>query len=114
MGGRQYASDAQFLTPRMGQSFKWRTGRREVVTRKDIPQDARSIVEWSDRLHNIYYHEVDGQPVPVDSVADLGVEHVIAMAHKYGADYVLANRDPALKLPREYANNTYVVYRIQH
>ncbi|HEY4232100.1 MAG TPA: DUF6798 domain-containing protein [Lacipirellulaceae bacterium] len=104
---------SEFISPRMGQSFKWRTGRREVVTRKDIPQDAHSIVEWSERLHDIYYHEVDGQNVPVDSVADLGTEHVRLMAEKYGADYVLANRDPVLKLPTEYANNTYVVYRIQ-
>jgi hypothetical protein len=107
-------ADALFLTPRLGQSFKWRTGRREVATRKDIPQDARGIVEWSDRLHNIYYHEVDGLIVPVDSVADLGVEHAAEVAQKYNVDYILANRDPVLKLPMEYANNTYVVYRIKH
>jgi hypothetical protein len=103
-----------FVTPRMNQSFKWRTGRPEVVSRKDIPQDAGGIVEWHERLHNIYYHVVDGLPVPVDSVADLGVEHTAAMAQKYSADYVIANRDPPLKLPMEYANNTYVVYRIKH
>jgi hypothetical protein len=107
-------ADASFLTTRLGQSFKWRTGRREVATRKDIPQDAGSIVEWSDRLHNIYYHEVDGLLVPVDSVADLGVEHAAEMAKKYNVDYILANREPVLKLPMEYANNTYVVYRIKH
>jgi hypothetical protein len=107
-------ADALFLTPRLGQSFKWRTGRREVATRKDIPQDARGIVEWSDRLHNIYYHEVDGLLVPVDSVADLGVEHAAEVAQEYDVDFILANREPVLKLPMEYANNTYVVYRIKH
>ena len=105
---------ADFITPRMNQSFKWRTGRPEVVSRKDIPQDARSIVEWSDRVHNIYYHDVDGQQVPVDSIADLGDDHLAAMARKYWADYAIASRDPSLKLPVEYANNTYVVYRIKH
>ena len=59
-----------------------------------------SIVEWSDRLHNIYYHEVDGLQVPVDSIADLGEEHVTAMAKKYGADYVIAYRDPAPQASR--------------
>jgi hypothetical protein len=106
-------TDAQFLTLRSGQSFKWRAGRSEIATRKDIPQDAPSIVEWSDRLHNIYYHEVDGLQVPADSIAELGEEHVTAMAKKYHAEHALAYRDPALKLPIEYANNTYVVYRIQ-
>jgi Domain of unknown function (DUF6798) len=106
-------ADALFLVPRLSQSFKWRTGRREVVTRKDIPQDARGIVEWSDRLHNIYYHDVDGLLVPVDSIVDLGLEHAASMAQKYGVDYVLANRDPTLKLPLEYANNTYVLYRVK-
>lgn len=108
------APKSRFITPRSNQSFKWRTGRPEVVTRKDIPQDARSMVEWSNRLHNIYYHDVDGQQVAVDSIADLGAEHVNAMAKKYGADYVIAYRDPALKLPVEFANNTYVVYHIKH
>jgi hypothetical protein len=103
-----------FITPRSNQSFKWRTGRPEVASRKDIPQDARSMVEWSNRLHNIYYHEVDGLQVAADSVADLGAEHVTAMAEKYGADYILAYRDPALKLPVEFANNTYVLYHIKH
>ena len=32
--------DAPFITPRLNVSFKWRTGRPEVVNRKDIPQDA--------------------------------------------------------------------------
>ena len=106
--------DALFITPRMNQSFKWGTGRPEVVSRKDIPQDARSIVEWSDRVHTIYYHDVDGLLVPVDSIADLGEDHLAAMAEKYRADFAIASRDPALKLPIAYANNSYVVYRIRH
>jgi hypothetical protein len=106
-------ASAIFLTPRMNQSFKWRTGRAEVATRKDLPQDASSIVEWSNRLHNIYYHDVDGLPVPVDSIADLGIEHLAAVAKQYGVDYVIASRDPPLPLPAQYANNSYVIYRIQ-
>jgi hypothetical protein len=107
-------ADAMFLTPRMNQSFKWRTGRAEVATRKDLPQDASSIVEWSGRVHNIYYHDVDGQPVPVDSIADLGVEHLADVAKQYGVDYVIASRDPPLPLSVQYANNSYVVYCVQH
>ncbi len=45
---------ARFLTPRMIQTFKWYTGRSEVATWKDIPQDAKAIVQWWARLQDIY------------------------------------------------------------
>src|SRR5207248_1848204 len=48
-------SDALFLTPRLNQSFKWRAGRAEVCNRKDMPQDAQSIVAWFARLKDIFY-----------------------------------------------------------
>ena len=38
--------DARFITPRLAQTFKWYTGRAEVATWKNIPQDAKAIVEW--------------------------------------------------------------------
>jgi hypothetical protein len=41
------APDAVFLTPRLSQTFRWYAGRAEVVNRKDIPQDARGIVEYA-------------------------------------------------------------------
>ena len=46
------ASSAQaiFLTPTDHQTFKWYAQRAELVTWKDVPQDAESIVEWSERL----------------------------------------------------------------
>jgi len=49
--------DARFLTPKESCTFKWYTGRAEVVTWKEVPQDAWSIVQWWQRLHEI--HEYD-------------------------------------------------------
>jgi hypothetical protein len=107
-------TDALFLTPRMNQSFKWRTGRPEVVTRKDVPQDARGILEWDRRIKDIYYFEgPTGLEGPIDSVSVLSADRVREFAAKYGAEFVLTDRSQLLSLPRAYWNEEYVVYRIE-
>ena len=108
-------SDALFLTPRMNQSFKWRTGRPEVVTRKDVPQDARGILEWDRRIKDIYYFEGPaGVEGPIDSLSVLSAHRVRELALRYGAEFVLTDRSQLLSLPRAYWNEEYVVYRIEH
>jgi hypothetical protein len=106
--------DALFLTPRLNQSFKWRTGRPEVVTRKDIPQDARGIIEWYRRLKDIYYTEVAGIEQPLDSIGVLGTDRVRELAQNYHAQYVLMDRGQLLSLPIAFWNEEYVVYRIKN
>ncbi|MEX2315519.1 MAG: DUF6798 domain-containing protein [Pirellulales bacterium] len=112
-------SDALFLTPRLNQSFKWRTGRAEVVTRKDIPQDARHIVEWFRRYRIIYYQGTSGGETdePAASLGHLGTERVRQLAAEFGARYVVTDWQKPLWLPVvypnvQYANGEYVVYRI--
>ena len=46
--------DAVFLAPRQCDSFKWLAGRAEAGSWKEIPQDARSIVEWNRRMELFY------------------------------------------------------------
>jgi hypothetical protein len=111
------SASSLFLTPRLNHSFKWRTGRPEVVNRKDIPQDARGILEWNRRIKDIYYYEGQAGLVgPIDSLGQLGDEdeRVRELARKYGADYVLSDRSQLLSLPRAYRNEEYVVYRIEN
>jgi hypothetical protein len=108
-------TDALFLTPRMNQSFKWRTGRPEVVTRKDVPQDARGILEWDRRIKDIYYFEGPaGVEGPIDSLSVLSAGRVRELALRYGAEFVLTDRSQLLSLPRAYWNGEYVVYQIEH
>jgi hypothetical protein len=106
--------NALFLTPRMARTFKWYTGHGEVVNRKDVPQDAASIVEWWRRLCDIY---ATGDPEPGDqwysSLAYEGTERVRRLARKYKADYVLTDVEPKLDLPVVYKNDSFVVYRVQ-
>jgi len=106
-------ADAMFLTPRLNHTFKWLAGRPEVVNRKDIPQDARSIVEWQRRIKDIYYLEVGGIEQPLDSIGLLGTEQVRELAQRYGAQYVLMDRGQLLQLPQVFKNEEYVVYRIK-
>ena len=104
--------NALFVTPRLNCTFKWRTGRPEVVNRKDIPQDAAGIVEWHDRLKDIYTTQFGGVDQSVDSVGALGTDRVRELAAKYHAQFVLSDRTQLLQLPVVYRNEEYVVYRI--
>jgi hypothetical protein len=106
-------SNALFLTPRLNLSFKWRTGRPEVVNRKDIPQDARNMIEWFNRLKDIYYTNVGGIEQPLDSIGVLGTDRVLELAKKYKAEYVLMDRGQLLSLPVVFKNNEYIVYKIE-
>lgn len=89
--------DAVFLVPRLSQTFRWYSGRGEVVTRKDIPQDAASIVEWWRRLSEL---EGAAGDVAGDSLASIGAERLENLGRKYGASYVVTRPDPALELRR--------------
>ncbi|HEX5471782.1 MAG TPA: DUF6798 domain-containing protein, partial [Lacipirellulaceae bacterium] len=105
--------DALFLTPRLNQSFKWRTGRPEVANWKDIPQNAAGIVTWYGRIKDIYYTQFGGINQPLDSIGTLGTERVRELANKYHARYVLMDRSQLLSLPIAFWNEEYVVYRIE-
>ena len=106
--------DARFLTPAMNQTFKWYTGRAEVVNWKEVPQDARSIVRWWQRMHDIHY---SGSEEPGrrwhGSLARVGAPRLRELGEKYDADYVITLRWPwRLGLPVVYENRSYVIYRL--
>jgi hypothetical protein len=106
--------DALFLTPRMAQTFKWRTGRSEFVTRKDIPQDASSLVEWFARLRRAHYYHSAGEWYPYRSLAHGGTGRIEQLAKEYRVDYVVTDARRSLGLPVVYRNEEYVVYVTGH
>jgi len=87
-----------FLVPRLSQTFRWYSGRGEVVTRKDLPQDANSIVEWWQRLNELEGH--DPSLSAGDNLANLGSARLSELAAKYGAGYVVTRPDSSLGLMR--------------
>jgi len=105
---------ARFLTPRLESTFKWHAERCEVVTWKDIPQDAAGIVEWWDRLQALH---AQGQPGTRSyrwrgSLTEHGPQRLRELGSRYNAEYVLTRSHPPLELPVEYRNAWYTVYRL--
>ncbi len=105
-------SQARFLTPRMAMTFRWNADRGEVVTWKDIPQNADGIVEWWRRLGEIW--GVGTPAGAIDSLALLGPQRLAEIAKKYQAEYAIVQLLPneaRLPLKPVYENNSYAIYR---
>jgi len=112
--------NARFLTPRMSQTFKWHAGRPEVVNWKEIPQDPESIVEWWNRIHDIYgTGSKDPAKAWCHSLGELGAERLLQLGRKYGAQYVITRPWPWVQgLEVVYWNprdpmHMYVIYRLR-
>lgn len=108
-------TDACFLTPRGATSFHWYTGRREVVNWKDIPQDAKSIRAWRERI--VACFSADGSLKSlVTSTAALGPDRLLAAARAYGADHIIVpvNALEPFPLPGEplHVAGGYAVHRL--
>lgn len=111
----QTPPEARFLTPRGSASFTWRTGRSEVVSWKNSPQDAASLVEWRRRILDCFSRS--GSLVDMErSTVSLGPERLREVAERYGADHAIVPLDVPLldSIPGErlHANGTYAVYRL--
>lgn len=78
---------AKFLTPRWQQTFKWYAQRSEVVSWKDVPQDARSLVEWWERLG-----EACPPIVSAGGIAALTDDRILELATKYRFQYLVVDR----------------------
>lgn len=79
--------DAKFITPRNQQTFKWFAERGEVVSWKDIPQNATGIVEWRQTLSEVFPPEGYGNDAADNTDAALR-----AIAQEHGASYMIVDR----------------------
>lgn len=119
---RHTEPNATFLTPRTQQTFLWYAQRAEVVNWKNCPQDARGVVQWLKRYEDVYPDPTGlkimyGPEIALDLPVD---ERLLALARKYQASYIVADRFTALvpqTFPRVYPvgdelNVSYAVYRV--
>jgi hypothetical protein len=106
--------DALFLTPRNQQTFKWHAGRPEIVTWKDVPQDASGIVAWWERMNDL--HRTGPGEDPPDawrkSLSLLPASRLRELAARYRAQYLLTESEPRLPFEILYLNDTYAIYRL--
>ena len=110
--------EALFITPKSSQTFKWHTERRELATWKDMPQDAAGIVEWWRRLVDLYglHSKAENEWTNawrLDSLNERSPEQLVALAEKYGADYLLVEAELPLALPRRFDNKSYAIYELR-
>ena len=105
--------ESRFLTPLHQQTFKWYAHRSEVATRKDVPQNARSLVQWRQRMRDTRFFQVKGD-------GQLGGDRPLAVARSYGVTHILIDRlygEENLSLTRVYPlglepNRHFSVYRL--
>ncbi|MFP6618862.1 MAG: DUF6798 domain-containing protein, partial [Pirellulaceae bacterium] len=81
---RETPPAAVFLTPRRQQTFKWYAHRAEVVSWKDIPQDALGLIQWHERFTRWYWKRT------VESgFSSLDPALLIKQMKHYGARYLV-------------------------
>ncbi|MDR0703788.1 MAG: hypothetical protein LBF88_02255 [Planctomycetaceae bacterium] len=112
---------AKFWVPRDGTTFKWHAHRSDIGTWKNIPQDAKGIVQWRQMMHDLfYYRNKEGQLCDDRSLTILlwckTDEEIERLRIRYGFDYILCSAYPELPHHKTfqvvYANELYKVYRI--
>ncbi len=106
--------NARFLVPRLAQTFKWYTGRSDTATWKDVPQDARSLVAWWDRIQAIYATGLPAGPRWFEPLSAAGEQRLLELGRRYAADYLIAERnEKPLSLEKVYENDAYEIYRLK-
>jgi hypothetical protein len=107
-------ADSVFLTPRLLYTFRWYSGRAEVVSWKDVPQDAVGIVEWWRRMRDIHARrQTENDIFWYSSLTFMPPEHLVRVGKEYGATFVLTEAEPPL--PFELVsppNASYAIYRL--
>jgi hypothetical protein len=100
------------LTPDDHQTFKWYAGRSEVVTWKDIPQNADGIIQWQQRREKVaaLRHLAEtASPAQVQ-------QRLREIAEEYEFEFCLvrsSRRMPLQGLRREFQNRYYTIYRVR-
>ena len=115
--------DAVFLVPPDEETFRLAARRAIVVNYKGVPQTSRELGAWRDRLRDVLalpHLRLLPRPMPATLAAirqrydELPAEHLVSVARKYGARYVVATRKLAHPQITEVfattGKRTYVVY----
>ncbi len=111
--------NAKFWVPKEGTTFKWHSGRSDVGTWKDVPQDAVGLLQWRDMMRDLHYYRDENGEFKEDRSLTILLwwktpEEVEMLRQKYAFDYILCTKYP--ELPRltnfsvVYENEVYRIY----
>ena len=111
--------DEIFLTPRHQQTFKWYAQRGEVVNWKDVPQNARSLIQWYERFQDLYPQRLGNTNLGSRRIT-IKYPKLREYRRKYGVRWMIVDRrivGTHLPLMRVYPvgddiNHTYAVYEL--
>ena len=116
------SSDEQevFLTPRNQQTFKWFSGRAEVVNWKDVPQNPSALIQWYERFREVYPDQIGNRRTA--NRVSIRYPTLLGFREKYGVRYMIVDRRitgdnlPLLRIyPNEpEQNETYAVYELPY
>jgi hypothetical protein len=102
------------LTPRNQQTFKWYAARGEVVNWKDVPQNAEGIVEWDQRMQDVFPKRVTAR-----GLVSHGEPRLMQLGQKYGFRHLVLDRSRSarpLRFQRVYpppgGRSLFEVYRL--
>ena len=109
-----------FLTPRNQQTFKWFSGRAEVVNWKDVPQNPSALIQWYERFREVYPDQIGNRRTA--NRVSIRYPTLLGFREKYGVRYMIVDRRitgdnlPLLRIyPNEpEQNGTYAVYELPY
>ncbi len=107
-----------FMVPYNTRTFTWYSHRNVVCVWKDSPQDARSFVEWWNRMNFLYYGPIIGEHgVPtigrIKKFNEMPRDRFPKISQRYGVRYVVGPRGAISdSFPVVYENRDFTVWRI--
>ena len=116
---------SKFWVPREAATFQWNARRSDIGVWKNIPQDARGIVEWNRTMRDLFSYEEDGIVYWNRSLTILlwwkTSEEIERFRTEYGFEYIVCGIEPELShIPTlrrvyptpEHPNEYYAVYHV--
>ncbi len=105
------SEDSLVLTPLDHQTFRWYSNRSELVNWKDVPQDARGLVQWQKRrdqsaqLHEAL--ELNDRDAALRSLEDIALEYPVEyFITRFPVDLRQGGHVPL------YYNRSYAIYQL--
>ncbi|MDR2172467.1 MAG: hypothetical protein LBP59_20180 [Planctomycetaceae bacterium] len=118
--------NAKFFIPYDSVTFKWHANRSNIAVWKEVPQDAKSLIQWAASIEELYANEKNkNAKLLIDKISKQSFAQMLSqkkpneiqnLQKKYHFNYILAPTYPNLNKRFGwnivYKNSEYCVYKI--